>query len=127
MTNTAPTRVLIADDDVDAAEMLATFVTTRGSTAYLAHDGAMALRMGADLQPDVILLDISMPGMNGYETCRQLRANPRSAGAFIVALTGWGQDKDKLHAMKSGFDAHLTKPADLDILEKLLAEASERE
>jgi CheY-like chemotaxis protein len=126
MTNTAPTRVLIADDDLAAAEMLAAFVTSKGGTVYLAHDGAMALRMGADLQPDVILLDISMPGMNGYETCRQLRANPRSAGAFIVALTGWGQDQDKQHAMKSGFDAHLTKPADLDVLATLLTEASER-
>jgi CheY-like chemotaxis protein len=126
MTNKAPARVLIADDDPAAAEMLAAFVTGRGDTAYLANDGAMALRMGADLQPNVILLDISMPGMNGYETCRQLRANPRSAGAFIVALTGWGQDQDKLNAMKSGFDAHLTKPADFDLLEKLLAEASER-
>ena len=126
MTNTAPTRVLIADDDLAAAETLAAFVTSKGSTVYLAHDGAMALRMGADLQPDVILLDISMPGMNGYETCRQLRANPRSAGAFIVALTGWGQDQDKQHAMKSGFDAHLTKPADLDVLATLLTEASER-
>jgi len=126
MTKTAPTRVLIADDDAAAAEMLAAFVTGRGDTAYLANDGAMALRMGADLQPDVILLDISMPGMNGYETCRQLRANPRSAGAFIVALTGWGQDQDKQHAMKSGFDAHLTKPADLELLAQLLANASER-
>ena len=106
--------------------MLAAFVTGRGDTAYLANDGAMAVRMGADLQPDVILLDISMPGMNGYETCRQLRANPRSARAFIVALTGWGQDQDKQHAMKSGFDAHLTKPADLELLAQLLADASER-
>ena len=126
MTNRAHARVLIADDDTAAAEMLAAFVTGRGDTAYLAHDGAMALRMGADLQPDVILLDISMPGMNGYETCRQLRANPRSAGAFIVALTGWGQDQDKQHAMKSGFDAHLTKPADLEVLATLLTQASER-
>ena len=126
MTKTTPARVLIADDDAAAAEMLAAFVTTRGDAAYLAHDGAMAVRMGADLQPDVILLDISMPGMNGYETCRQLRANPRSSGAFIVALTGWGQEQDKLHAMRSGFDAHLTKPADLELLEKLLAEASAR-
>ncbi len=124
MTNTASTRVLIADDNPDAAAMLAEFVKAQGGTAYLAHDGAMAVRMGADLQPDVILLDISMPGMNGYETCRQLRANPRSARAFIVALTGWGQDQDKQHAQQSGFDAHLTKPADLDLLAKLLAERS---
>ena len=126
MTNTVSARVLIADDDVAAATMLSDFVTTLGATVYLAHDGAMALRMGADLQPDIILLDISMPGMNGYETCRQLRANPRSAGAYIVALTGWGQDQDKERAMKSGFDTHLTKPADLEMLAKLLAEASAR-
>ena len=126
MTTPITARVLIADDDTAAAEMLAAFVTANGGTAYLAHDGAMALRMGGDLQPDVILLDISMPGMNGYETCRQLRANPRSAGAYIVALTGWGQDQDKLIAMKSGFNAHLTKPADLELLAKLIAEASAR-
>jgi CheY-like chemotaxis protein len=103
--------------------MLATFVTMKGGTAYLAHDGAQAVKLAADLQPDVILLDIGMPMMDGYEACRELRANPRSARAFIVALTGWGQDQDKARAKQSGFDAHLTKPADLDVVEQMLANA----
>jgi CheY-like chemotaxis protein len=67
-----------------------------------------------------------MPVVNGYDACRQLRADPNVAGAFIVALTGWGQDQDKERARQSGFDAHLTKPADLDAVEKMLARAASR-
>ena len=121
---TPATRVLIADDNVDAAEMLAAFVGIKGATAYIANDGAEAVRIGADVRPDLILLDIGMPGMDGYEACRQLRASPFSSGAFIVALTGWGQDQDKQRARQSGFDAHLTKPADLDVVAKMLAQVS---
>jgi two-component system, sensor histidine kinase len=120
MPDARAARVLIADDNVDAAEMLAVFVGMKGATAYTAHDGAAAVRIGAEVQPDVILLDIGMPGMDGYEACRQLRANPQSAGAFIVALTGWGQEQDIRRAEDAGFDAHLTKPADLDAVEKML-------
>jgi two-component system, sensor histidine kinase len=119
-------KVLIVDDSVDAAEMLAAFVAMKGATPYLAHDGAAAVKMAADVQPDVILLDIGMPGIDGYEACRQLRADPRSAGAFIIALTGWGQDQDKRRAKECGFDEHLTKPADLDVVEQLLLEAMQR-
>jgi PAS domain S-box-containing protein len=118
--------VVIADDNVDAAEMLAAFVSLKGWTPHIAHDGASAVRLGAEVRPRVILLDIGMPGVDGYEACRQLRANPNSAGAFIVALTGWGQDQDKERARISGFDAHLTKPADLDVVEQLLARAAAR-
>jgi CheY-like chemotaxis protein len=123
MSEPRPTRVLIADDNVDAAEMLSMFVSMKGATAYTAYDGLAAVRIGLDVQPDVILLDIGMPGIDGYEACRQLRADPRSAGAFIVALTGWGQEQDIKRAEEAGFDAHLTKPADLDALEQLLAQA----
>jgi PAS domain S-box-containing protein len=117
--------VVIADDNVDAAEMLAAFVSIKGWTPHVAHDGAAAVRLGVEVRPTVILLDIGMPGVDGYEACRQLRANPNSARAFIVALTGWGQDQDKERARQSGFDAHLTKPADLDIVEQLLARAAQ--
>jgi PAS domain S-box-containing protein len=118
--------VLIADDNLDAADMLATFVGLKGATAHIAHDGAEAVRLGAEVRPDLILLDIGMPGMDGYDACRQLRANPQSAGAYIVALTGWGQDQDKKRARDSGFDAHLTKPADLNAVEKMLATIAPR-
>ena len=119
-------RVLIADDNVDAAEMLSTFIGLKGGTAHVAHNGADAVRLAAEVRPDLVLLDIGMPGMDGYEACRHLRANPNSAGAFIVALTGWGQDEDKERARQSGFDAHLTKPADLNVVEKMLAKAAAR-
>ena len=120
-------RVLIADDNIDAAEMLATFVGMKGATAYLAHDGAAAVRIGGEIAPDLVLLDIGMPGMDGYEACRRLRETPNAAAALIVALTGWGQDQDKERARLSGFDAHLTKPADLDIVEKMLERAVARD
>ena len=116
-------RVVIADDNVDGAEMLAAFMTMKGWSPHVAHDGATAVKLSTDLQPEVILLDIGMPGIDGYEACRQLRADARTSQAFIVALTGWGQDQDKARAARSGFDAHLTKPADLNVLEKLLADA----
>ena len=123
---TAGVRVLIADDNVDGAEMLATFVGMKGATAHIAHNGEDAIRLAADVRPDLILLDIGMPGMDGYEACRRLRANPSTAGAFIVALTGWGQDQDKERARQSGFDAHITKPADLNVVEKMLARVPPR-
>jgi PAS domain S-box-containing protein len=122
----AGARVLIADDNVDAAEMLATFVGMKGATPFVAHDGAAAVKIGSEVRPQLILLDIGMPGMDGYEACRQLRAHPNSSGAFIVALTGWGQDQDKERAQQSGFDAHLTKPADLDVVEEMLLKVSSR-
>ena len=131
MTEPAPPagarlRVLIADDNIDAAEMLATFVQMKGATAYIARDGAQAVQLAAEVRPELILLDIGMPVVDGYEACRRLRADPRSAGAFIVAVTGWGQDQDKARAKQSGFDAHLTKPADLDVVEKMLANVPAR-
>ena len=118
--------VVIADDNIDAAEMLATFVEIKGWTPYIAHDGAEAIKLAAGVQPTMILLDIGMPIVNGYDACREMRADPNVAGAFIVALTGWGQDQDKERARESGFDAHLTKPADLDAVEKMLARAASR-
>jgi CheY-like chemotaxis protein len=126
LTTSPAVTVLIADDNIDSAEMLSTFVGLKGATAHIAHDGAEAVRLGAAIRPDLILLDIGMPGMDGYEACRQLRANPESAGAYIVALTGWGQDQDKQRARDSGFDAHLTKPADLTAVEKMLATIASR-
>jgi signal transduction histidine kinase/ActR/RegA family two-component response regulator len=116
-------RVLIVDDNADAAETLASLVGTLGGEARTAADGPSGIRCASEFSPDVILLDIGMPGMDGYETCRRIRQERRGKRAFIIAITGWGQEGDKRRAVEAGFDAHLTKPADPLVLERLLAEA----
>ena len=117
-------RVLVVDDNADAADTLAALVRALGGEARTATDGAGAVECAVDFSPDVILLDIGMPGMDGYETCRRIREHAFGKRAFIIAITGWGQDSDKVRATEAGFDAHLTKPADPAVLERLLAEAT---
>jgi CheY-like chemotaxis protein len=112
-------RVLVIDDNVDAADMLAWLVRSLGGEARTANNGRDGLTIAAAFEPHVVLLDIGMPEMDGYEVCRRLRET-RSRSAFIVAITGWGQDRDKARAAEAGFDAHLTKPADPDVLERML-------
>jgi CheY-like chemotaxis protein len=113
-------RVLVVDDNVDAANMLALLVRTLGGQVRSAHDGLSGIRAAAEFRPDVILLDIGMPGMDGYETCRRLRQRLGN-GPVIAAITGWGQERDQARALEAGFDAHFTKPADPAALERLLA------
>jgi CheY-like chemotaxis protein len=96
-------------------------VRSLGGQARSAGDGAAALVAATEFQPDVVLLDIGMPGMDGYETCRRLRQQSGGRPLTIVALTGWGQDRDKQRAREAGFDAHLTKPADPAQIERLLS------
>ncbi|HUQ86974.1 MAG TPA: ATP-binding protein, partial [Vicinamibacterales bacterium] len=115
-------RVLVVDDNEDSAEMLAMLVRNLGGEARTVFDGEAAIREAADFDPHIVLLDIGLPGIDGYETCRRIRAH-RGAGTKMVAITGWGQEEDKLRAMKAGFDRHLTKPANPVALELLLAEA----
>ncbi|HET7202144.1 MAG TPA: ATP-binding protein [Steroidobacteraceae bacterium] len=111
-------RVLIVDDNEDAAEALAMLVTDLGGAACTANDGRSSLERIVDFEPEIVLLDLGMPGMDGYETCRRMRE--AGSRAYIVALTGWGQQKDRHQVLRSGFDAHLTKPADPAQLEELL-------
>jgi CheY-like chemotaxis protein len=115
--------ILVIDDNVDAADTLAALVVALGGHAATAYDGQDGLRCAADFRPDAILLDVGMPGMDGYETCRRLRTQPSGQVAYIVAVTGWGQVHDRERALAEGFDAHLTKPADPRVLEALLADA----
>jgi CheY-like chemotaxis protein len=117
--------VLVIDDNADAAEMLAWLVRSLGGDARTAHDGPSGIRAAIEFRPDVILLDIGMPEMDGYAVCRGLRALD-TRDAYIVALTGFGQDRDKERAMEAGFDAHITKPADPEVLERMLTEADVR-
>jgi CheY-like chemotaxis protein len=116
-----PLRVLIVDDNRDAAESMQVLLEIAGHEVILASDGHAALRMGAAFAPDVIVLDIGMPGMDGYETCRALRKEPWGSTVTAVALTGWGQDTDRRASKDAGFDGHLVKPAGPDELMTLLA------
>jgi PAS domain S-box-containing protein len=114
-------RVLVVDDNVDAAMSLAMMLDLMGSEARTAHDGLEALDAAAAFRPDLILLDIGMPRLNGHETARRIRAQPWGTDVVLVALTGWGQEEDRRKSQEAGFDAHMTKPIEPAALEKLLA------
>lgn len=115
-------RVLIVDDNVDAAETMRVLMTTLGAgEVQTASNGHDALDIAARLRPDLVLLDLSMPGMDGYELARRMRAQPWGKEALLVALTGWGQDQHRRRSREAGFDRHLTKPADPDALRAILS------
>ena len=101
---------------------MATLQGMRGHETRTAFTGPDAIVAAAEFVPDVVLLDIGLPGMDGYEVARQLRAMPATAGTFLVAMTGYGRDEDRALTQEAGFDRHLVKPVDLDILRQLLRE-----
>jgi len=113
-------RVLVADDNEDGAETLAALIDTMGHAVRTAHDGEAAVAASADFDPDVVLMDIGMPKLNGYEACRRIRAAPGGARRTIVAITGWGQQQDIDRAREAGFDDHMVKPVELAALTKFL-------
>lgn len=114
-------RVLVVDDNVDIAETLALLLADSGHTVTVAHDGPSALVRAEQDDPQVILLDIGLPGMDGYEVARQLRANPRMRSRALAALTGYGQASDRQLALEAGFNQHFTKPVDIAALEDFVA------
>ena len=114
-------RVLVVDDNVDAAQMLATLLEMNGYEVSIAYDGKGALASAVQAPPDVALLDIGLPDIDGHELARRLRAMPETTQAVLVALTGYGQVEDQRRAYKAGFDHHMAKPADLAKLLELLA------
>ncbi|MBA3599475.1 MAG: response regulator, partial [Methylibium sp.] len=116
-------RVLVVDDNADAADSLGVLLEFMGASVKVVHDGPAALAAVQTHRPSVVLLDIGMPGMDGYEVARRLRAMPGGNTLKLVALTGWGQAKDRERTRESGFDHHLVKPADLEALQALLGEA----
>ncbi len=118
-------RVLVADDNADSADSLAMYLELKGSEVQTAYDGEQALAEAERFRPSVMLLDLGMPRLNGYELCRRIRALPWGKGVFIVAMTGWGQDEDRRRTTEAGFDAHLVKPIDLPALMQLLADRLE--
>ncbi|WP_229440507.1 ATP-binding protein [Massilia sp. BSC265] len=116
-------RVLVVDDNVDAAQMLAMYVGAQGHEVRVEHDSLEALAQAASFAPELCLLDIGLPEMDGYELARRLRRHPATAGAVLVAVTGYGQDQDRRNSAAAGFDHHLVKPVDMAALEKILAGA----
>jgi two-component system CheB/CheR fusion protein len=115
-----PLRMLIVDDNRDAAETMAMLQELRGHQTLTAHAGADAIIAAAAFLPEVVLLDIGLPGMDGFEVARRLRAMPALAGSFLVALTGCGSEEDRERAKEAGFDEHLVKPANLELLREWL-------
>jgi CheY-like chemotaxis protein len=115
----AAKRVLIVDDNLDAAATLDQLMRSLGHTTMVAHDGTQALRMAAEFKPEVVLLDIGLPGMSGYEVARRLRAH--SAHVMkIIAVTGWGTETDRSRSAEAGFDLHLVKPVDESALQRVM-------
>jgi PAS domain S-box-containing protein len=117
-------RVLLADDNVDAADTMSAILEMSGHAVRTVYSGQEALDAAAAFAPDVMLLDIGMPGMSGYEVAQRLRADGRYARTVLVALTGWGSESDRSLAMEAGFDHHLTKPVDQHALAPLLRRAA---
>ncbi len=115
-------RILVVDDNVDSAQSLGLLLSRLGHEIQLAHDGLEAVQAAGVFHPQVVLLDIGLPKMNGYEAARRIRERPSEAKVTIIALTGWGQEKDKQLASEAGFDHHLTKPVEPAALNKLLSE-----
>ena len=119
-------RILVVDDIADSADSLAQMLTLSGHEARAVYDGPRALKILCDFVPDVVLLDIGMPGMDGYEVARRMREKECGRKTLLVALTGYAQESDREAAREAGFDHHLAKPVDLDALRELLAHADTR-
>ncbi|MGQ0750957.1 MAG: hybrid sensor histidine kinase/response regulator [Betaproteobacteria bacterium] len=113
-------RVLVVDDNADAANTLCTILELFGHTVRCVYDGTSALATAESFRPDVILLDIGLPGMDGYEVARLIRAHPGLRTTKLIAVTGYGQNADRARSLEAGFDHHLTKPVDADKLHQLL-------
>jgi two-component system CheB/CheR fusion protein len=119
-------KILVVDDNVDAAESLAEYLAAAGHELRVAHDGPRCLELAREEKPDVIIMDIGMPGMSGYDVARRLRDDPELGALLLVALSGWGQDEAQRKSREAGFDHHVVKPADLTTLERLIAASPRR-
>ncbi len=120
--STTACRILVVDDNRDAAKTLALLLKLSGNETLTAYDGVQALEAATTFLPDVILLDIGLPNLNGYEVCRRIREQSSGEKTVIVALTGWGQEEDREKSVKAGFNGHMVKPVEFTALTNLLAE-----
>ena len=112
--------VLVVDDDVDAARLMTALLSALGHRSTAVHTGLEAVDVALKVVPHVVLLDIGLPGMNGYEAAGRIRRESLLDHTLLVAVTGWGRDSDQRAALKAGFDMHLTKPVDPDTLREVL-------
>jgi two-component system CheB/CheR fusion protein len=119
-------RILIVEDNVDVADTTAAMLRLSGHTVQVVHGGAEALDAVAGFRPEVVLLDIGLPHMDGYEVARRLRETAACDAAWLVALTGYGQPADRLRGRDAGFDEHLLKPVDPAALEDVIARSGQR-
>lgn len=118
-------RILVVEDNIDHAHTLAELLTLWGHETAVAYDGLSGIERAGTFQPQVIIMDIGLPVLDGYQAARQLRANPLTRGIRLIALTGYGKDEDRRQAFAAGFDFHMTKPADLEVLRRALNHSSQ--
>ncbi len=117
-----PLRILVVDDNVDSAQSMALLLQLEGHQVECAHDGAQALERAQASKPQVVLLDLELPQMNGYDVARTLRRSDGGDQLLLIAISGFGRDRDRAAAMEAGFDCHLTKPADPDEVIRLVTQ-----
>ena len=122
----APRRILVVDDNEDAAASLVMLLQMTGHETWMAHDGLAAIEAAEKHRPDVVFLDIGLPGLNGHEVCRRIRKRPWGNDVVLVALTGWGQEEDQNESRAAGFDSHLVKPIDYAALTALLSAVAKK-
>jgi CheY-like chemotaxis protein len=115
-------RILVVDDERDNAMTMAMLLQAYGHSPEVAHDGLQACERAAALQPEIILLDLGLPDLSGYDVCRRIRLQPWTTQPYIVALTGWSHEADRERTREAGFDLHLVKPVDPEELLRLLNE-----
>ena len=120
-------KVLVVDDNRDAVESMVAVLALEGHDVTAAYDGEEAIALGNQVRPQVVLMDIGMPGMTGHEACRHIRTLDWGERATILALSGWGQEEDRRESMDAGFDAHLVKPVDMDVLLEMLSTIERRD
>ena len=119
-------RILVVDDMRDSADSLGMLLELMGHSVQTTYDGEQAVRMAEQFRPDLVLIDLGMPGMNGTEVCRRIRSHPWGATMVLIAQTGWGQEYDRHRTREAGFDHHLVKPLDVGALDGLLRRVSAR-
>lgn len=119
-------RVLVVDDNVDLTASFILLLEALGHEAHAAYDGVAALEAAHRLLPDIIILDIGLPGLDGYEVARRLRTDYPRKDTLLIALTGYGQNSDYRHSREAGFDYHMVKPVDLELLQTLLSSSSSK-
>ena len=118
-------KILVADDNADGAALWESLLKERGHTVRVEHDGQSACDTAMEFRPHAAMLDIGMPRMSGHEVAREIRRQPWGRDVLLLALSGWGEPKDKVRALEAGFDHHRTKPGDLDEIVSLIEGSSD--